>query len=510
MAPRPDESDSSERTMAGKRNGRARQITRAVAYTRVSDEEQARPDRFSLPAQRAGIEAHCAARGWEIAAWYADEGKSAKTDNINKRPAFRQMVADLQEGHVEAEVLVTHTLDRFARNALLALTVLRDMSDRGILYSSATESDFDYADPDKRLHLHILCMFAEYFSLKLSQHVAKGKRQRAISGLKNGRPPFGYMRGPERVIVPHPEQAPVVRSLFDRYATGRVSLTDLARSCRQQGYPRLTTSTLHKLLTNPVYIGDVVHRRRDDGAEALRVEGLHAPLVERAMFDRVRGLLRTRGHNAGEKLRVFSYPFAGLLFCAHCGRRLHAHTGERRYASYKCANDRTLGEPCTARRRGIGGVLVDEQMASVIAGLALPEDWADQIPDLDDPLPVDVEAQRRTIERELERKRQLLRHGHLTEAEYVEDRAELEARLAALAPLPVPDQHIAAERLRDLCVAWSHPGVSVEQRRDLAHALFRRIVVDLDAREVVEVHLHPELAALEQHVTPAWQYADFR
>jgi DNA invertase Pin-like site-specific DNA recombinase len=44
---------------------------------------------------------------------------------------------------VQAQVIVTYTLDRFARNLMLAINTLREMNQLGIIYSSVTESDFD-------------------------------------------------------------------------------------------------------------------------------------------------------------------------------------------------------------------------------------------------------------------------------------------------------------------------------------------------------------------------------
>jgi site-specific DNA recombinase len=89
---------------------------RAAAYIRVSSEEQL--EGHSLDAQRRAIEQACAERGWQIVAWYADEGVSAHTDDIAKRPAFHQMVEDAQRHRFDA--VVVHKLDRFARSVVIA------------------------------------------------------------------------------------------------------------------------------------------------------------------------------------------------------------------------------------------------------------------------------------------------------------------------------------------------------------------------------------------------------
>jgi hypothetical protein len=67
---------------------------RAAAYIRVSSEEQV--DGHSLDAQRRAITAACVGRGWTIVEWYADEGVSAHTDDVTRRPAFHRLVQDAE------------------------------------------------------------------------------------------------------------------------------------------------------------------------------------------------------------------------------------------------------------------------------------------------------------------------------------------------------------------------------------------------------------------------------
>ena len=82
-------------------------LLRAAAYIRVSREEQV--DGHSLDAQRRAIEQACAERNWQIVAWYADEGVSAHTDDIARRPAFHQMVQDAQRHRFDAVVVHNST-----------------------------------------------------------------------------------------------------------------------------------------------------------------------------------------------------------------------------------------------------------------------------------------------------------------------------------------------------------------------------------------------------------------
>jgi site-specific DNA recombinase len=69
---------------------------RAGIYSRVSSEEQV--EGFSLDAQRRLLLDYCQAKGWAVAGEYADEGRSARTDKIEQRPAFKKLIEDAEAG----------------------------------------------------------------------------------------------------------------------------------------------------------------------------------------------------------------------------------------------------------------------------------------------------------------------------------------------------------------------------------------------------------------------------
>src|SRR5688572_7204316 len=89
---------------------------RAALYERVSSEEQI--EGYSLDAQDRAGRHYCESQGWAVAEVYRDEGRSARTDDLAKRPAFRQMLADVEAGLID--VVIVHKLDRFARNRRVA------------------------------------------------------------------------------------------------------------------------------------------------------------------------------------------------------------------------------------------------------------------------------------------------------------------------------------------------------------------------------------------------------
>ena len=104
---------------------------RAALYARVSDEEQV--EGYSLDAQKRAFRAYVEGQGWDIYHEYVDEGVSAHTDDVAKRPLFRQMIDDALTRRWD--VLVVHKLDRFSRNVRITLEYLEKL-EKPVLASS--------------------------------------------------------------------------------------------------------------------------------------------------------------------------------------------------------------------------------------------------------------------------------------------------------------------------------------------------------------------------------------
>src|SRR5262249_61171171 len=84
----------------------------AAIYVRVSSKEQV--EGYSLDAQRRACRDLCASRGYQVVADYADEGISAHTDNLAKRPGFSRMLA--AAGAARFSVILARKMARCARN----------------------------------------------------------------------------------------------------------------------------------------------------------------------------------------------------------------------------------------------------------------------------------------------------------------------------------------------------------------------------------------------------------
>jgi DNA invertase Pin-like site-specific DNA recombinase len=166
---------------------------KAILYARVSTEEQL--DNWSISAQIREFEQHCAAKGCQNGAVYKEEGISAHSDSIEKRPQFRRLLDACQKKAFD--VVVVHSLDRWSRNLGVTLESFKHLADHGIAFSSITEN-IDYSTPEGKLFIAMLGAFAQYFSDSLAKHTTKGMKERAINGLPTRRRVAGTTPGLSR------------------------------------------------------------------------------------------------------------------------------------------------------------------------------------------------------------------------------------------------------------------------------------------------------------------------
>ena len=160
---------------------------RAAGYIRVSSGSQV--EGHSLSAQERLFRELCRNRGWEPVIIYREEGKSARYDSIKKRPAFKRLLDEAAKGLFD--VVVVHTLDRWARNLKVTLEAISILSKHKVALVSITEN-LDYSTPQGKLILNTLGSHAEFFSDSLGVHVKKVQDERAQAGRHTGGIPFGY------------------------------------------------------------------------------------------------------------------------------------------------------------------------------------------------------------------------------------------------------------------------------------------------------------------------------
>ena len=248
-------------------------MTRAALYCRVSTDDQAK-EGFSLDAQRRKLADFCAARGWDVAGVYIDDGYSARSTD---RPAYERMLAERDRW----DVLLIIKMDRIHRNAKNFMLMMEDLATWDRQFASVQEN-FDTSTAMGRFVMDIIQRIAQLESEQIGERVYMGMAQKAKKGKGSlGSPhPYGYRIVEGRYVVDHRE-VETVRSIFRRYLAGE-SLEKIARSLDEAGIPTKRggswrKQTIAAILANPLYAGHLEW----DGQAA---KGEHEALVDEETF----------------------------------------------------------------------------------------------------------------------------------------------------------------------------------------------------------------------------------
>ena len=309
---------------------------KAAIYARVSSKEQEK-EGFSIPAQLKLLTAYAAEKGFSVVQQYVD----VETAKKSGRSGFTAMVEFFREeakAKVAANscrVLLVEKTDRLYRNlkdwiTLDELDLEIHFAKENVVFSRDSRSS------EKFIH-GIKVLMAKNYIDNLSEETKKGMLEKAEQGIYPSFAPLGYINvqcDDKRFVQPDPALAPVIRQLFEWYATGNYSLLDMARKANSEGLNYRKTgntvgkSTVHKILTNPIYHGEF-----DWAGKHYR--GIHEPLITQELFDRVQDALTEKGHSR-RRPHTHNWAFQGLVFCGHCGCALTAEIKKERYVYYHC------------------------------------------------------------------------------------------------------------------------------------------------------------------------------
>lgn len=146
-------------------------MTRAVAYYRVSTRKQGESG-LGLEAQRAAVEAFCAARHMDLIAPPFEEIESGKRDD---RP---QLARALERCKITGATLVVAKLDRLSRNVAFLAT----LQDSGVKFIAV---DMPEAN---ELTVHIMAAVAQAERKAISQRTKEALAAAKARGQKLGNP----------------------------------------------------------------------------------------------------------------------------------------------------------------------------------------------------------------------------------------------------------------------------------------------------------------------------------
>lgn len=320
----------------------------AVASIRRSSKKQEGNNSFQI--QIDAIKKYAENKGYYLPDNFIfyDDGVSAFKTPAGKRKGLNQMKEVVLAENIQA--IIFYDFSRIDRKVYSFVSEFyNDVIEKKPylkFYTTTNQDEWTPADLDVKLQL----LFANAESVKKARQAIDGQITvlSSAGGKRPGAPaPYGYRQTDKVLFVS--DEAPIVLFIFHLAAWGHSS-DRIATLLNDAGIPtpkkknNWQSSTIDKILHNPVYMGNLDWnlKKRIAGSNKFVIENNHAPIVPYMYYRLIeinRGLKKIYN-----KLET-PFLFAGLLTCNKCGDLLeHRNASTKKnskiysYLKYMCCN----------------------------------------------------------------------------------------------------------------------------------------------------------------------------
>lgn len=296
----------------------------------------------------------------EIVGEYVDDGKSGTTF---LRPAFDRMMQDLKKGDINC--VIVKDLSRFGREYIEAGNYIEKVFPfLGVRFISIVDR-YDSEDPNcgrELLMISLKNLMHEMYAKDISRKVGSVYRlkHQEQTFYRSSSIPYGYTMDDEKNnYCVDDAAAQIVREIFEKYHAGsskyiisvwlyeHAVLTPKQYKetgrvyCREgDSLKQWPISTIHRILCNPVYIGNVLRHKTEQSiyagkksspvpkSEQVLIIGNHKPIISEAVFADVQKMLKRTGEvykgyrkdadRMKKDVAFESNIFQGKIFCGDC------------------------------------------------------------------------------------------------------------------------------------------------------------------------------------------------
>ena len=326
---------------------------RVAAYCRVSTGSEEQMTSYTNQ-KKAYTELISQKKEWCLAGIYADQGLSGT--QTKKRDEFNRMIEDCKKGKID--YIITKSVSRFARNTVDCLEYVRMLKAMGIgvLFE---EQNIDTLKCDSELYLVIYAGFAQSESENISKNITWTFRK----NFEEGKVTFmykkllGYKRGVDGEPEIVPEEAAVVKHIFEMFLSGK-TVIEISEILQAENHTfvgktfSFCKSMIISILSNEKYCGDAIlqktytldpigkKRVRNDGelVPMYYVQNSHEAIISREMFNQAQAELARRKAKAPQSQknaltatgRHSRYALTEVMMCGDCGSRYRRVTWSKK------------------------------------------------------------------------------------------------------------------------------------------------------------------------------------
>ena len=328
----------------------------AGLYFRLSQEDERHGESASIDNQRAILRKYATDNGFQIYDEYIDDGVSGTTFD---RPGVQRLLDDAKNGIINT--IIVKDLSRFGRNYIEVGQYTDYVFPAfGIRFIAIQDNvDTENRNSNSMEMMPIVNLFNEWHAANTSKKIRAVRKVKAKEGVYiTKKAAYGYKLGEDKKRTPviDEETAPIVRRIFEMYASG-LSPKKISEILNLEGIPSpaqyahsktgqnfkdsvmwcWTAVTIREMLQKIIYIGHLPqlcwtsvsyknHKRyRTDESDWTVVYNNHEPIISQELWDKVQE--RRKSVATGRKTKIgFTHPLSGFLFCADCGSKLKLST----------------------------------------------------------------------------------------------------------------------------------------------------------------------------------------
>jgi DNA invertase Pin-like site-specific DNA recombinase len=278
-------------------------------------------------------------------------------ESLIHRPEMLELLKEVGDKVYDAVLVMD--IDRLGRG---------NMQEQGLILETFKATSTKIVTPRKTYDLsndfdEEYSEFEAFMSRKelkvINRRLQRGRIQSVEEGNYTGTiPPFGYLKK-DSSLIPHPEQADVVKTIFEMYTAQTIGTGFIAKELNSMGIKtytgrKWTHNAVTNIINNPVYTGKICWQKKKSEKSKVAgkkrtvenqkkedwiiVQGKHEALVSEEVFDKAHTIKSTRMISPSNAKRPMVNPLSGILYCGKCGFVMKRRPYNKQMPHILCSN----------------------------------------------------------------------------------------------------------------------------------------------------------------------------
>ena len=325
----------------------------AVIFARVSSEKQEKG--ASIDAQKESVYEYCKNKGLKIIKEFIITESTIR----GERKQYKEMLKFVAS-RTKKTAIVVNCVDRLQRS-YKDTPILDDLRKKGLIEVHFLKENLILSKDSRGIDIlfwNMCVLMANSYILSLSDNVRRSLEYNWSQGKWQSLAPIGYLNQKDKhgksIIVIDEERAPIIKRLFEEYATGLHTAQSLlilacklgltAKETYSEETPQrkrfISRTKIYEILRNPFYAGIMCVKGK-------LMPHIHGKIIDKKLYDKVQQIMDAKGmeseiHKHQQKYKVKKFAFRGIVLCGRCHHLMSpdckTKTNGKQYTYLRCYN----------------------------------------------------------------------------------------------------------------------------------------------------------------------------